>query len=178
MHYRSRMTWDQKYHALFDRCVAVYRAGNRDFASYYNGEDLRFLGEIGYKTREFFDFVEDFCEDGSPSASTALLIAAVRRDYFHTVQQGVAGTPRLLTRDDIPGFGEALDGIAYLPRVLAKARAKLRGALDPDLMYGCGGDRNFFRKHGEIHPADFLRRVWAAEDDDSKVARWVASHAG
>lgn len=178
MHYRRRMTWDEKYQALFDRCVAAYRGGNRDFASYYTGGDLRFLGEIGYRTREFFDFVEDYCEDGTPSPSTALLVAAVRRDYFLTVQNGVGETSGLLTRDDIPGFGETLDGIAYLPRVLAKARAKLRGALDPDLMYGCGGDRNFFRKHGEIHPADFLRRVWAAEDDDLKVARWVASHAG
>lgn len=172
------MTWDEKYQALFGRCVAAYRGGDRDFTGYYTAGDLRFLGEIGYKTREFFDFVEDYCEDGTPSPSTALLVAAVRRDYFLTVQNGVEETSRLLTRDDIPGFGESLDGIAYLPRVLAKARAKLRGALDPDLMYGCGGDRNFFRKHGEIHPADFLRRVWAAEDDDSKVARWVASHAG
>lgn len=177
MHYRSGMTWDEKFQTLFERCVAAYRGGNWDYASYYTKEDLRFLGEIGYKTREFFDFVEDHCEDGRPSASTALLIAAVRRDYFHIVQNGVAGTPPLLTRDDIPGFGESLHGIAYLPRVLAKARAKLRGALDPDLMYGCGGDRNFFRKHGEIHPADFLRRVWAAGEDDSVVAEWVVSHA-
>lgn len=170
------MTWDERYQALFDRCVAAYRGGNQNFSSYYTAEDLRFLDEIGYKTREFFDFVEDFCEDGRPSASTAVLIASVRRDYFLTVQNGVVGNPRLLTRDNIPGFGETLEGIAYLPRVFAKARAKLRGELDPDLMFGCGGDRNFFRKHGEIHPADFLRTVWAAGDDVSMVAAWVASH--
>ncbi len=63
--------------------------------------------------------------------------------------------------------------MAYLPRILAKGRAKLRGELDPDLMFGCGGDRRFFKNHGDIHPADFLRHVWAAGDNDQKVADWI-----
>lgn len=167
------MTWNDTFLALFDRCVAVYRSGNQNFETYYTPDDLEFLGEIGCKPREFFDFVEDFCEDGEPSVSTALLVAAVRRDYFLAVQKGASGGP-LLTRDDIPTFGDALEGMPYLPRMLAKARAKLRGELDPDLMFCCGGDRNFLRKHGGIHPADFLRRVWAAGEDDRRLADWVA----
>jgi Domain of unknown function (DUF5069) len=86
--------------------------------------------------------------------------------------KGAAGV-NLMTRDNIPTFGDELDGMAYLPRILAKARAKLRGELDPDLMYGCGGDRNFLGKHGNIHMADFLRRVWSAGEDDQEVADWV-----
>jgi hypothetical protein len=168
------MTWNDTFLALFDRCCAEYRGGNRDFESYYTPEDREFLAEIGYKTREFFDFVEDFCEEGEPTASSALLVAAARRDYFHNVQKRAAGD-RLLTRDSIPTFGEELNGIAYLPRILAKARAKLRGELDPDLMFGCGGDRNFLEKHGQIPPSDFLRQVWAAGDDDQKLAAWVES---
>lgn len=171
------MTWDDQFLLLFDRCVSQYRSGTLDFNGYYQAEDQVFLKEIGYKPREFFDFVEDFCEDGRPSASTALLVAGVRRDYFRMVQGCEAASPRLTTRDDIPAFGESLDGIAYLPRILAKARAKLRGELDPDLMYGCGGDRNFLRKHGNLHPADFLRMVWAIGEDEGKLAAWVASHA-
>ena len=167
------MTWNDSFLSLFDRCVAAYRSGNRDFNSYYPPPDLAFLLEIGCRTREFFDFVEDFCEDSAPTPTTALLVAAVRRDYFHAVQDRQPWDGPLLTRDEVPGFGEALQGIAYLPRILAKARAKLRGALDPDLMYGCGGDRNFLRKHGNLHPADFLRVVWAAGEDDSRVADWV-----
>lgn len=167
------MTWNDTFLTLFDRCVAAYRSGNRDFETYYEPPDLAFLAEIGCKTREFFDFVEDFCEDGEPSASTALLIASVRRDYFLTAQGGAA-SDRVFTRDDVPTFGDELNGIAYLPRILAKARAKLRGELDPDLMFGCGGDRNFLKKSGGIHPADFLRQVWAAGDDDQKPASWVA----
>jgi hypothetical protein len=165
--------WNDTFLALFDRCVTTYQSGNHDFETYYQAGDLAFLIGIGHKPREFFDFVEDFCEDGKPSASTALLIAAVRRDYFLTVQKGAISN-RLLTRDNIPTFGDELEGMPYLPRILAKARGKIRGELDPDLMFGCGGDRRFLENHGDIHPADFLRQVWAADDDDLKLAAWVA----
>lgn len=169
------MTWNDAFLELFDRCVAHFRGGNRDFESYYTPADLEFLESIGCQRREFFDFVEDFCEDGAPTPGTALLVAAVRREYFLTVQQGTPDDGPRLTRDDIPTFGEALDGMPYLPRILAKARAKLRGTLDPDLMFGCGGDRNFLRKHGNLHPADFLRVVWSADGDDRKAAEWIAA---
>jgi hypothetical protein len=53
-----------------------------------------------------------------------------------------------------------------------KARAKLRGEMDPDTMYGCGGDRAFFAQHN-VHPADLLRVTWAAEDDDQKIIDYV-----
>ncbi len=166
------MTWNDRFLALFDRCVATYRGGNTDFGTYYSPEDLAFLSSFGYKPREFFDFVEDFCEEGEPSASDALLIAAARRDYFLTVQNG-GSSDRVLTRDNIPGFGDELEGMTYFPRILAKAQAKLRGELDPDLMFSCGGDRNFLQKHGGIHPADFLRHVWAEGDEPAKLAAWV-----
>lgn len=166
------MTWNDTFLALFDRCVGIYREGNQDWTTYFTAADLEFLTTIGYQPREFFDFVEDFCEEGTPSISTALLVAAARRDYFTVVMKGAAGV-NLVNRDNIPTFGDELDGMAYLPRILAKARAKLRGELDPDLMYGCGGDRNFLGKHGNIHMADFLRRVWSAGDDDQEVADWV-----
>lgn len=166
-------TWDTAFLALFDRCVAQYRAGNRDFTRYYNAEDAAFLKAIGYKPREFFDFVEDFCEySGEPSASTALLIAAVRRDYLRTIQKGVLSSAEI-TPDSLPPKPDAsLGGIPWLARITVKARAKLRGELHPEIMYGCGGDRRFFREHN-IHGADFLRAVWAAGDDDAKVLAWL-----
>lgn len=167
------MFWNDSFLTLFDRCVVTYLSGITDFSTYFSPDDLAFLAEIGYRPREFFDFVEDFCEDHTPSPSTALLIAAVRRDYLMSVQKNVPENGPDLTRDDVPSFGDALEGIHYLPRILAKARAKLRGKLDPDLMYGCGGDRNFLLKHGNLHPADFLRRVWAAGDDDQKITDWI-----
>lgn len=168
------MTWNDTFTTLFDRCVTAYRAGNFDYENDYTSEEIAFLESIGYKKRELFDFVEDFVEEGVPSPGTALLIAAVRRDYFLVEQNGKASETRI-GREDVPSREEELIGIAYFPRILKKARAKLRGELDPDLMFSCGGDRSFLSKNGDIHPADFLRCVWAAEDDDAKVAKWLKS---
>jgi hypothetical protein len=167
--------WNDRFIDLFERCAKRYRAGDTDFTRYYDDpRDAGLLSEIGYKPRELFDFVEDFCEEGTPSPSTALLVAAARRDYFQTIMKGRPGEKNL-TAGDIPTFGDELEGIAYLPRILAKARAKLRGELDPDLMYGCGGDRAFLQRNGDRHLADFLRQVWAAGENSSKIAAWLRS---
>ncbi|MES2922513.1 MAG: DUF5069 domain-containing protein [Verrucomicrobiota bacterium] len=166
------MTWNDTFLALFDRCLAAYQSGDRDFENYYSCEDSAFLARIGCQPREFFDFVEDLGDAGEPSVSTALLVAAVRRDYFHTVQKGIPSAT-VLTSHDVPTFGEELEGMTYLPRLLAKGRAKLRGELHPDLMFGCGGDRSFLKRHGDIHLADFLRHLWAAGTDDQKITTWV-----
>lgn len=168
------MTWNDQFLTLYQDCVNLYRSNARNIADYYNENDLAFLSSIGYKPREFFDFVEDFAEVGAPSPSTALLVASVRRDYFLTVQKGVRDdAATLLTSSQLPTFGDELDGIYYLPRIIMKARAKLQGTLDPDLMFCCGGDRRFLLDHGDIPPADFLRHVWAAGNDDMAIAKYV-----
>jgi len=168
--------WDQTFRALFDRCVASYRGGNGDFATYYGEADLAFLRSIGCKPREFFDFVEDFVGYGEPGAETAVLIAAVRRDYLHTIQKGEHSAHEI-AQTDLPAKDAALEGVRWLPRLLRKAQAKLRGELDPDMMFCCGGDRDFFREH-DIHPADFLRVVWAADHgaDAERVLDYVRKH--
>lgn len=170
----SDMTWNDQFIELFERCLTHYQSGNRDFQSYYSDDDQAFLQSIGYKPRELFDFVEDLADDGAPSLSTALLVAAVRRDYLLVAQDGKLSETEITT-SDLPTFGAELEGLTYLPRLLVKARAKLKGELDPDIMFGCGGDRNFFAKNGNIHPADFLRNVWASDGDDAKVAAYVRS---
>ncbi len=167
------MEWNDRFLELFQDCLARYRAGDRDYTGYYTDPDLAFLRSIGYKPRELFDFVEDFADGDVPTPSTALLVASVRRDYLLTIQKGVPDSSPLVTAQDLPTFGDDLDGIVYLPRIIKKARAKLKGLLDPDVMYGCGGDRKFLREHGNIHPADFLRSVWAAREDDMAIARYV-----
>jgi hypothetical protein len=166
--------WDITFQQLFDRCLKLHAGGRRDFENFYDANDRDFLASIGCKEREFYDFVEDLNNEHAPAASTALLIAAVRRDYFLTVQKR-QWSEKVLKRDDLPTFGDTLEGIAYLPRIIAKARAKLRGELDPDLMYGCGGDRHFLQTHGNKHLADFLRHTWAAGDDVLKIVAYVKS---
>ncbi len=72
----------------------------------------------------------------------------------------------------LPPKDEQVDGIGWLPRILPKAEAKLRGEMPPDLMYGCGGDRKFFRTNS-INPAELLRQVWQAKGDKQAVIDWV-----
>lgn len=169
------MTWNDQFLDLFRRCITEYKSGNSDFNSYYSSQDLEFLASIGYKPRELFDFVEDLADGGEPSESTALLVAAVRRDYFLVMQNGQASDHEI-KKGDLPTFGDNLEGVYYLPRILKKATHKLRGELDPDMMYGCGGDRKFLRDHGNIGMADFLRHVWAADGDTSKILAFLKAH--
>lgn len=169
--------WDSYFVELFDACVDEYDDGNKDFESWYSDQDHEFLKSIGYTPREFFDFVEDNVTSGGeePTAITALLIAAVRRDYFLTIQKGIP-SERIVPTSDLPPKTADFAGFVWLPRIIAKARAKLRGEMDPDTMYCCGGDRAFLSKY-DIHPADFLRVVWAAHDDDQKIVEYVKAHA-
>ena len=163
--------WDSTFTALFDRCLARYRSGDTDYPGYYSADDLAFLDSIGYQPREFFDFVEDLAEMGEPSLTTAVMIASVRRDYLSEIMNGAKSEARL-DPASLPAKTSEVDGIVWLPRILAKARAKLRGELDPNTMYCCGGDRAFLKRH-DIAPSDFLRAVWAAGDDDAKVIAYV-----
>lgn len=164
-------TWDSTFSALFDRCLTRYRAGDTEYSGYYSADDLSFLDSIGYQPREFFDFVEDLAEIGEPSLTTAVMIASVRRDYLTEIMHG-AKSDHILDPASLPAKTSEVDGFVWLPRILVKARAKLRGELDPNTMFCCGGDRAFLKRH-DIAPADFLRAVWAAGDDDAKVIDYV-----
>lgn len=167
--------WDSYFVELFDACVDEYDEGNQDFESWFSDEDLEFLKAIGCREREFFDFVEDNVGSSGedPTGTIALLVAAVRRDYFLTIQKGVPST-HVIVPSELPAKTAELEGFVWLPRIIAKARAKLKGEMDPDTMFCCGGDRAFLSKH-DIHPADFLRVVWAAGDDDQKILEYVKS---
>lgn len=167
----SSFEWDQQFLDLFDRSTALYGKGARDLDRYFSADDLEFLASIGCQPREFFDFVEDWGDGGSPTPATALLIAAVRRDYFIHVQKGKPSA-KCMPEEELPARDATFEGLAWFPRVLQKARNKLRGENCPEIMFCCGGDRRFFRDHG-IHPADFLRVVWSAGEDDQKVFDFV-----
>ncbi len=170
----SNYTWQTTFRALFDRCVQFHNGGNANHATWFGAEDKAFLQSIGYREQEFFDFVDDHCRyGGDPSAETALLVAAVRRDFLTVVQHGKT-SDKIVEPSELPAKNAEMDGIRWLPRLIAKARAKLRGEMDPDTMFGCGGDREFLSEH-DLHPADFLRAVWAAEEDDKKILSYVKS---
>ncbi|MEM1296609.1 MAG: hypothetical protein AAGH89_14675 [Verrucomicrobiota bacterium] len=163
--------WESTFMELFNRCLKRYQRGDSDFTGYYTDDDASFLKSIGYKPREFFDFVEDYADGNDPSPTTAVLVAAARRDYLQTIMDGNLSDHEIKP-GDLPGKGEELGGIRWLPRIIKKAEGKLRGELDPDIMYCCGGDRAFLSRH-DIHPADFLRVVWAADGNAEYVIDYV-----
>ena len=74
----------------------------------------------------------------------------------------------------LPAKTEPMDGIPWLPRIIAKARAKMRGELDQNTMYGCGGDRSFLASNGLTLP-EFLEIVWKAGDDNQIILEAVRS---
>lgn len=164
-------TWTQHFRRCFDKASAAYKAGDTKPGAGLDAADLAFLKAIGHTAQELFDFVEDLQRNQEPSYEDALLIASVRRDFFLVVQQG-RPSGKVVAREQLPAKADAVDGIEWLPRIIAKARAKLRGEMSPDTMYGCGGDRGFLKKVN-IHPSDFLRYVWAARDDDRKIIDYV-----
>ena len=77
-------------------------------------------------------------------------------------------TGRVVPMRDLPAKSAKADGIAWLPRIIAKARIKLRGEMDPDLMYGCAGDRPFLREQHMTLP-QFLQIVWDKGSDDRAI---------
>ncbi len=171
----SDSSWQQTFSRLFDGAVEKYRGGHQKAAGLLDTEGEKFLGTIGYTPQEFYDFVEDFARGGEPDLKTALEIAAVRRDYFLN-EQGGKFTSRRIAMADLPSKDAEVNGIGWLPRLIPKAEAKLRGEMPPDLMFGCGGDRKFFRIN-HVDPAEFLRQVWKAAGDREKIIAWVKAQA-
>lgn len=166
-------TWTHRLRTLYDKAVTLYRGGNSDLNSYFTPEDTDFLASIGLKPINLSDYAEDWVDSGEPDWDTFLLVAAARRDFFLYEQHGKAN-PAELDSDELPARKATLGGIEWLPRIIAKARCFLEGGLCHDIMYGCGGDRHFLKTH-HLHPADFLRAVWSAHEDDEKILHFVQS---
>ena len=160
-----------RFQALYDKSVALYRAGRPQLATWFTPDELAWLAANGLSPQHLYDYAEDHLSGGEPGYDRALAIETVRRDYFLNAQQGKP-SGRMLDESAMPAKTDAVAGIAWLPRLIPKAQAKLRGELPPSLMYCCGGDRAFFREH-DIHPAEFLSLVWRHEQEDAAIVSWV-----
>jgi hypothetical protein len=159
--------WKQEFRKVWERGVAAWKSGRRSAGTMFSPEDALFLATIGCTTQEFFDFVDDSLNYDDLDFETALAVAEVRRRYFLDVM-GAKFTGRLVPASELPAKSAQVDGIAWLPRLIAKARLKLRGEMSPELMYGCGGDRPFLREHRMTLP-QFLQLVWEKGDDDRAI---------
>jgi hypothetical protein len=167
----NNFDWSMEFRKVYEAGTRRYDAGEREPARLFSESETRFLASIGCKPQELFDFIDDRVRYGEPSYEVALLVAGVRRDYLHVEQNGVAAA-REIDMDALPAKTDSVDGIEWLPRLISKARAKLRGEMPPDLMYGCGGDRPFLRGMN-IDLAEFLHLVWRAGDDDRQIIEYV-----
>lgn len=163
--------WEENFQNLFDRAVDAFETGVRDPDRMFSDDEKAFLGSIGATPQEIFDYVEDWAEDGEPSPETVREVTGLRRDYFLKVQEG-KDESALKETVAFPSPGDSFGGHRWLPRIIAKARAKLRGDLPTDLMYGCGMDRPFLRKRN-IELPEFLKVVWEAGENDEKILHYV-----
>jgi hypothetical protein len=167
--------FQQKFHAVYKRALASYRKGGKTAATLLSAADTAFLVSIGGRAQDMFDYAEDSVNYEEPDFETALLIEAVRRDYFLTIQKGKPSSI-VLEEAGLPAKTDSVRGIEWLPRIIPKAKAKLRGELPASLMYCCGGDRRFFKAH-DIHPAEFLRVVWAYDRKEERIVDWVEARS-
>lgn len=169
-------SWTTRLRPIHDQAVAQYRAGRRGADTFFDAGQTEFLASIGLRPIHVYDYAEDFVSGGDPDGDTFLLVASARRDYFLHELHGEPAA-REIPESELPLREEELDGIPWLPRIIAKARCFLEGSLARDVMYDCGGDRRFLRQF-DRHPADFLRATWAARGDDRRILAFLRGAAG
>ena len=163
--------WSEQFRAVYDRALSAFRSGRSSVATLCDSADTAFLLSSGCSVQELYDFVEDAVDYGEPDLETVLDVQRIRRDYFLGVLRG-EWTGQVVPMSALPLKTDAVDGIAWLPRLIVKARLKLRGELSPDTMYGCGGDRPFLRRMGLTLPG-FLELVRDCGDDDLVIVEAV-----
>ena len=168
--------WKTEFRGVWDRGVAAWNAGRRAPQTMFDGRDVAFLATFGCTAQELFDFVDDWQRYGEPEFDTTLDVAALRRDYFLDVMRGKP-SGRVAAMESLPAKTAEVDGIAWLPRLIVKARLKLRGEMPDDLMYGCAGDRPFLTGMNMDLPG-FLQLVRDCGDDDRRIIDAVKKSAG
>lgn len=167
--------WRSQLRDIYDQAVERFEQGHRSHEKVVGPEAPAFLASIGTSVQELYDFVEDRVEDGEPDFDTVAAMTDVRRLYFLTVQKGNPADT-MIPSASLPSGYAKLGGYRWLPRIIAKARAKLRGELAPDIMFGCGADRPFLRSVN-VEPAEFLKIVWDAGTDDDVILNAVQKKA-
>ena len=169
------LDWVEEFRTLFERKGTAYKNGIQNAEAMFSKEEEAFLRSIGATSQEIFDFVEDWCDAGVPDPETTIAITKIRRDYFFQEQQEQF-PEKPIRESEFPSRSASLAGLEWFPRIIEKARAKLRGELPSDLMYSCGGDRRFLNKVN-IDPVEFLKIVWQAGDNVDHIVKFVKNRS-
>ncbi|MBL64213.1 MAG: DUF5069 domain-containing protein [Opitutae bacterium] len=167
--------YQRKLTGIWNDAVARYQDGHTSPEGFLTEDERGFIESIGMNLMDVFDFAEDWVREGAPDLGTFLLIHDARRDFFLR-EQGGEPSGQQLDSSTLPAKSDEVEGIRWLPRIIPKARAKLRGELPPDTMFCCGGDRNFFHAN-DVHPSEFLRVVRDADGDDQAIIEWVVARS-
>lgn len=164
-----------QFKALYDRAVALYAQGQRDVKAYFDKAQIAWIASNGITPQHLYDYAEDENEGGEPGFGHAVLIESARHNYFLNMQYGKPSGV-VLDASKLPAKTDTAKGIEWLPRIIPKAKAKLKGELPASLMYCCGGDRRFF-KANDILPSEFLGVIWRNGDNDTATVDWVAARS-
>ena len=162
-----------QFRALYDQAVDLYAKGRRGAGSFFDPTQTAWLAANGLTPQHLYDYAEDANNDEEPG----LRARADDRDRPARLlpqcprRQGIGGHPR---RVEASVKDRQAKGIEWLPRIIPKAKAKLKGELPASLMYCCGGDRRFFKTH-DILPAEFLSLIWRNGDNDGATIDWVVA---
>jgi hypothetical protein len=160
-------SWKVEFQKVYTRGLEAWQSGRRLPSTMFAPADAAFLEGIGCSVQELFDFVDDFARYGEPDFDAVLEVTAIRREYFVNELKSKPASRRV-PMSELPPKAEAVDGIPWLPRIIMKARLKLRGEMPDDLMYGCGGDRQFLAGIRMSLPA-FLTLVRDCGADDRRI---------
>jgi len=168
----STMAFDKSmkpvpFSALHSEAVESYRCGCREADSLLSPASLASLREAGLTAHVLFDYAEDFSRSGWPTCEDFAGVAGIRQAEFLGKMRG-AWPAAPLPEKSLPPKTAEWAGIAWLPRITAKALCFLEGSLTPEIMYGCSGDRAFLKERSLTLPG-FLAVVRDAQGDQKRI---------
>jgi hypothetical protein len=127
--------WRTPFHDLFFRGVERHKQGRQSPEGMFEGDEPNFLESIGCSTQEMFDFCDDYVRWGDVIYEHVEALQAVRYEHFIEELDSQPAN-HAMAMNEFPAKTDEIEGIAWLPRLILKARAKLAGNLPADLMYG------------------------------------------
>ncbi len=127
--------WKQRFRALFNEGAARHKTGRQSPDTMFEEAEIEFLELIGCSSQEMFDFCDDYVRWDDVIYDHVEELQSVRYEHFKNELSSQPADTRM-EMSEFPAKADEVEGIAWLPRLIVKARAKLAGQLPADLMYG------------------------------------------
>ena len=127
--------WKIRFREVFDAGVQRRKEGCNEPGAMFDPGEVAFLESIGCSVQEMFDFCDDYVGWDDVIYEHVEALQAVRYEHF-TQELDSQPASHPMEMDEFPPKDAEVEGMAWLPRLIVKARAKLAGQLPADLMYG------------------------------------------